>query len=105
MLIRTARNKRDRPSADKWAAGDHEADHGHSGDPQDLFDFSWYDDPKYNNTGCALGGLSTYGPFCHEGKPERRDIRAGWCDIYLCLAIQIIDINRCRLLASAQVNV
>jgi protocatechuate 3,4-dioxygenase beta subunit len=88
------------------AALNHENSHDHSRDPQDLFDFRWNDDPKFNNnTGCALSGLSTYGPFWHEGQPERADIRAGQRGIYLRLAMQIIDVTRCKPLHGAQVDV
>jgi hypothetical protein len=97
--------RRDSESAEKWTAVNHENQPGHSRDPQDLFNFRWNEDPKYNNTGCALAGLSIYGPFWHEGQPERADIRAGQRGIYLHLAMQVIDVTTCKPLHGSQVDI
>ncbi|KAH3949166.1 hypothetical protein HBH98_016870 [Parastagonospora nodorum] len=102
--LRRDLEQRNRESANKWAAVKHGESPGHSQDPQDIFNFRWNEDPTYNNTGCALAGLSTYGPYWHEGQPRRADIRAGQDGVYLRLAIQIIDVSTCKPLSGAQVD-
>jgi protocatechuate 3,4-dioxygenase beta subunit len=98
-------SKRSYASAKKWNAINHESKPGHTRDPQYLFNFRWNEDPTYNSTGCALTPFSNYGPYWHEGQPQRQDIRAGQKGIYLRLSLQIIDISRCKPLHGAQVDV
>lgn len=83
----------------------HEDKHDHSRDPQDIFDFRWNEKPKEDQVACALQTFSTYGPYWHEGQPERRDIRDGQKGVHLRLAMRIIDINRCMPLWGSQVDV
>jgi protocatechuate 3,4-dioxygenase beta subunit len=96
---------RDRPSADKWIDVSHEDKPGHSRDHPSLFNYREGEDPKYNNTGCALTPTSLYGPYWLEGQKQRQDIRAGQRGIYLRLALQIIDASRCLPLHGAQVDI
>ncbi|KAF2022935.1 aromatic compound dioxygenase [Setomelanomma holmii] len=97
--------KRNNNVRNKWAAINHEQAPGHSRDPQDLFDFRWGDQPKYNNTGCALTPASTEGPFWHYFATERQDIRAGQRGIYLRLAMQVIYVATCKPLHGARIDV
>jgi protocatechuate 3,4-dioxygenase beta subunit len=72
---------------------------------KNFFKFRWNQDPKYNNTGCALTPHSICGSYWHEGQPQRQEIRFGQKGLYLRLTLQIIDTSRCKPLRGAQIDV
>jgi protocatechuate 3,4-dioxygenase beta subunit len=96
--------KEDKPARAHWNGINHEQDK-HTKDPQDLFGFSWNDQPSARPAVCITTPENIYGPFWHEGQLERQDIRDGQEGIYLRLAMQVIDIGTCKPLHNARVDV
>ncbi|ORY04666.1 Intradiol ring-cleavage dioxygenase [Clohesyomyces aquaticus] len=94
---------RDKLSWLKWLSSTHEK-HGHSKDPQDLFNFKWNEAPKANTAGCVLTPQSIYGPFWKDSQPERQDLRAGEEGVYMRLAMQVIDVTTCMPMQGARVD-
>ncbi|KAF1949942.1 aromatic compound dioxygenase, partial [Byssothecium circinans] len=92
----------------QWAKDSHEQDINNPAwstkNDEYLFNYHAGDNPNDSHPVCILAPESIYSPYWQEGQIERQDIRAGQQGIDMRLALQVIDLETCRPMEGAQVD-
>jgi protocatechuate 3,4-dioxygenase beta subunit len=92
----------------QWASSSHEQDINNpvwaTKNDEYLFGFDHNKEPNAQQGTCILTPESIYGPYWHEGQTERQDVRAGQPGIYMRLSLQVIDLETCKPIEDAHVD-